>query len=114
MDERFRALFQFEEKRPEPNGLDPSWLFCWGIEPALNLDSKADVELLESVPKKEEDLKGLVEGVGLELLDWADGVLPRPGGAAGENLEGTVPARGRRIEFWVVASEGGRKSGNPS
>ncbi len=39
---------------------------------------------------------------------------PRPGGAAGENREGTVPARARRAGLCVVFSVGGIKSGNPS
>jgi len=45
---------------------------------------------------KEDDLNGLVEGVGLEVLDWEDCGMPRPGGAAGEKRDGTVPARARR------------------
>ena len=53
-----------------------------------------------------------MEGVGLEVFDWVVGVGPRPGGAAGENLEGTVPARGLRDV--VAGSDGGRKSGKPS
>ena len=63
---------------------------------------------------KDDDLKGLVEGVGLDVLDCEGVMPPNPGGAAGENRDGTVPARGRRVALWVVVSEGGRKSGKPS
>ena len=63
----------------------------------------------------EDDLKGLVDGVGLEVFGTNDGLLPKPGGAAGENLEGTVPARALRgAGPCVELSEGGMKSGNPS
>ncbi len=62
----------------------------------------------------EDDLKGLVDGVGLEVFETNDWLPPRPGGAAGENLEGTVPARALRGVPCVVLSGGGMKSGNPS
>ena len=63
----------------------------------------------------EDDLNGLVDGVGLEVFDTNDWLPPRPGGAAaGENLEGTVPARALRGGPCVVISGGGIKSGNPS
>lgn len=63
---------------------------------------------------KEDDLNGLVDGVGLEVFGRNDGLLLKPGGAAGENLDGTVPARALRAGLWVVLSAGGIKSGNPS
>ena len=66
------------------------------------------------MPTNEDDLKGLVDGVGLEVFDTNDWLLPKPGGAAGENLEGTVPARALRGAPCVVLSGGGIKSGNPS
>lgn len=60
-------------------------------------------------------MKGLVDGVGLELLPWVDGAgRLRPGGAEGANLEGTVPALGLRVGFWERLSAGGVKSGKPS
>ena len=63
----------------------------------------------------EDDLKGLVDGVGLEVLGRKDGLLPNPGGATGENLDGTVPARARRRGLCAVFSDGGVvKSGKPS
>ena len=62
----------------------------------------------------DEDLKGLVDGVGLEVFGTKDWVPQRPGGAAGENLDGTVPARARRAGLCVVVSGGGMKSGKPS
>ena len=67
-----------------------------------------------SVPTLEEDLNGLVDGVGLEVLGTYCWLPLRPGGAAGENLEGTVPALARRAGLWLVLSDGGMKSGKPS
>ena len=67
-----------------------------------------------SAPTSEDDLKGLVDGVGLEVFGTNDWLPPRPGGAAGENLEGTVPARALRGGACAVLSGGGIKSGNPS
>lgn len=91
------------------------------MDPALSRDKSAEVELPvvefefpASAPTNEDDLKGLVEGVGLEVFGTNEGLPPRPGGAAGENLEGTVPARALRGGPCVVLSEGGMKSGNPS
>ena len=49
-----------------------------------------------SLPIAEGDLNGLVDGVGLEVFGKEDWFPLRPGGAAGENLEGTVPARALR------------------
>lgn len=62
----------------------------------------------------DDDLKGLADGVGLELLGKGDWLPLRPGGAAGENLDGTVPARALRAGLCVVVSDDGIKSGNPS
>ncbi len=65
-----------------------------------------------------DDLKGLVEGVGLELFDGNDPGLCVPGLATpaptGENFDGTVPARTRRAGLCPELSGGGIKSGNPS
>lgn len=61
-----------------------------------------------------EDRNGLADGVGLEVFGTDDWLTFKPGGAAGENLDGTVPARALRAGFCVVASEGGIKSGKPS
>lgn len=74
----------------------------------------AAVAFATSVPIIDDDLKGLADGVGLEVLGKDDWLTLWPGGAAGENLEGTVPARTLRAGLWVVASEGGIKSGKPS
>ena len=73
-----------------------------------------ELKLPPSAPTNEDDLKGLVDGVGLEVFDTKDGLTPRPGGPAGENLDGTVPARALRGGPCVMFSEGGMKSGNPS
>ena len=67
-----------------------------------------------SPPIRDDDLNGLVDGVGREVLGKKDWAPPRPGGAAGENREGTVPARARRAGLCVVFSVGGIKSGKPS
>ena len=66
------------------------------------------------MPTNEDDLKGLVDGVGLEVFGIKEWLLLSPGGAAGENLEGTVPARALRVEPCAALSGGGMKSGNPS
>jgi hypothetical protein len=81
----------------------------WGIEPARRRESSADLaaafvdpralklELSVGVPGP--GLKGLVEGVGRELLGSREVPDMRPGGAAeGEKREGRVPARARRPE----------------
>lgn len=53
-----------------------------------------------SLAVNEGDRKGLVEGVGLEVLGKKDETLVAPGAEpAGENLEGTVPARDLRGVF---------------
>ena len=69
----------------------------------------------DSFEIREDDLKGLVEGVGLELFGGNDTGLLVPGVTPpGENLDGTVPARSRRAELCELLSGGGMKSGNPS
>ena len=127
-----RGLLQFDENNEEPKGLEESTrLDRWGIEPALNRDSKADVSLgvrtvgvlaellnpgpLLSLELNVDDLKGVVAGVGLELLfcDSA-GLVKADPGLLGGNLDGTVPALARRVGLKRVFSEGGMKSGNPS
>lgn len=72
-----------------------------------------------SLELKVDDLKGLVEGVGLEPfagngagLFVLNAAVPGP---AGENLDGTVPARSLLgAGFCPLLSGGGMKSGNPS
>jgi hypothetical protein len=123
VEDLFLELFQLVVNMEDPKGLEPSIkLACWGIDPALRRDRSAEVELPRaeftvpaSLPIKDDDLNGLVDGVGLEVLGEKDWLPPRPGGAAGENLEGTVPARARRAGLCVVLSDGGgMKSGKPS
>ena len=72
----------------------------WGKEPARSLESKADAlegSLGASRPG-EGDLKGVCDGLGREVLEARVGTpsmgLPAP---PGENLEGKVPARARRV-----------------
>lgn len=72
-----------------------------------------------SLELKVDDLKGLVEGVGLELFVGNGAGLfvlkAAAPGPAGENLDGTVPARSLfRAGFCPLLSGGGMKSGNPS
>ena len=80
------------------------------MEPARRRDKRADfaAALLLLVAENPEPsvgvpglgLKGLVEGVGLAVLGMRedDGIGSRPPGAAeGENREGRVPARARRV-----------------
>lgn len=62
-----------------------------------------------------EDLKGVVVGVGLELLFCeSPGLVKADPAVIGGNREGTVPARARRVGLNRLLSEGGIKSGNPS
>ena len=61
------------------------------------------------------DLKGLVDGVVLEVLgSKEDPPLDMAAVLAGENLEGTVPALDLLGVFCELLSDGGMKSGNPS
>lgn len=89
------------------------------MEPARSRDSNADVDrpgvtmpLPASFAGNEGDLKGLVEGVGFEVIGSRFPALEAE--LAGENRDGTVPARDRRGVVCVVLSAGGMKSGNPS
>ena len=79
VDARSRPELQLEVNREFPNGLEvPRKLDRWGIEPALSLDSKAALLELLGGPLfgastgVEEGLKGLVEGVGREVLERSD------------------------------------------
>lgn len=61
-----------------------------------------------SVGVPEPDLKGLVEGVGRDVLGRSDEADISPGGAAeGENRDGRVPARARRPEVWAADEASG-------
>ena len=102
-----RSLFelQFEPNTEDPKGVEGEMYGerC-GIDPARNLDNNAALPELFGGPLFDGSagdpggLKGLVEGVGLEVLDKRDACctlipLTVP---TGENLDGTVPARARR------------------
>ena len=53
-------------------------------------------------------LNGLVEGVGLDVFGRSEEADSRPGGAAeGENREGRVPARARRVDVWPAGAVSG-------
>jgi hypothetical protein len=92
------------------------------MDPALKRDNSVDLGNCDEVKPGEpsslingDDLKGLVDGVGLELLEAKVTGLFRPSaGPPGENLDGTVPARTRRAGLCSLLSDGGTKSGNPS
>ena len=105
---RSRLLVQPAEKMGLPKGETAGGKKpgrC-GIEPARRRDSRADLAAafvepsaakLFSVGVPEPGLKGLVEGVGRDVLGRSDEAESRPGGAAeGENRDGRVPARARR------------------
>lgn len=130
VDARSRPLPQDVEKSELPKVFEGSMNDVrWGIEPALRRDSRADVSLgvktvgllvllvpvsLFSEGAKIVDLKGLVAGVGLELLVWDSAGLLRPEVVPPGNLEGTVPARALRVGLKRLFSAGGAKSGKPS
>ena len=114
---------QLVEKSEFPKGFeDPMTFVLCGMEPALNLDSNAAfVELAAisldgtSVADVFGGLKGLVDGVGREVLDNEDCcplmpfIVP-----TGGNLEGTVPALALLAGLFTPVSAGGTKSGKPS
>ena len=122
VDARSRPELQLEVNREFPNALEvPTKFDRCGIEPALSLDNRAALlelfggPLLGASTGVEEGLKGLVEGVGREVLErsdcWTLTPLIVP---TGENLDGTVPARVRRDGLVRFVSEGAVRSGNPS
>lgn len=94
------------------------------MDPALSLDSKAEVDTLLpccllSVPFSGSTIdtgrNGLVDGVGREVFGINEctglcDIIPSPG----ENLEGTVPARALLVGVCNMDSVGGIKSGKPS
>ncbi len=92
------------------------------MEPARSRDNNAEVVfpgrtfIFEtSLDSNGDELKGLVDGVGLDVFGRNDWRLIMPGLLApGENFEGTVPALTRRWGPCVEFSGGGMKSGNPS
>lgn len=106
---RSRLLVQPAEKMELPKGETAGGKKpgrC-GIEPARRRDRRADLaaafvepsaaKLLFSAGAPEPGLKGLVDGVGREVLGRSDEAGSKPGGAAeGENRDGRVPARARR------------------
>lgn len=121
---RSRPDAQLVENTEGPNGFEePKKLFgrC-GIEPARKRDKTAvlgpapevTVLPLVSIPDRPGGRNGLVDGVGLDVLDIRDGAwdvaLRVP---TGGNRDGTVPALALRAGLFNVGSEGIR-SGNPS
>lgn len=101
VDVRSRPDAQFVEKTEGPNGPeDVNWLLC-GIEPARRRDNKAALESPISPRLGEGALNGLGDGEGLDVFATREGRAPIPPSPLltppGENLDGTVPARARRV-----------------
>src|SRR5256885_8514549 len=123
VDARSRPELQLEANSELPNGLEVPRKFArCGIDPARSLDRRAALLALFGGPLfdisagVEPVLKGLVDGVGRDVLERSDCcctltplIVP-----TGENLDGTVPARVRRDGLARLISEGGTRSGNPS
>lgn len=114
---------QFVEKSMFPNGFEEAGkLDLCGMEPARNRDKRAAlVELVASslegasAAKVVGGLKGLVDGVGREVLESRDcdpvAPLTEP---TGENFEGTVPALALLEGLLKPASVVATRSGKPS
>ena len=89
------------------------------MEPARSLDSRADALFGFSAGSSPGDgvlLKGVCVGLGLDVLEASEGtlrrLLPAP---PGENRDGTVPARARRVVCGRLSGVGSWvKSGKPS
>lgn len=90
----------------------------WGIDPARRRESNADFaaallafaeeKAVESVGVPGLGLKGLVDGVGRDDLGRSELTDMSPAGVdAGENRDGSVPARARRVEVWVADAVSG-------
>lgn len=114
------------ENTDGPNGpVTEYWLRC-GIDPALNLDNRAELLALDvfdttwspisPIDDGEGDLNGLGDGVGLEVLATSVGRAPRPlVTPPGEKRDGTVPARALRVVDGRLSGVGRcEKSGKPS
>ena len=86
------------------------------MEPARSLESRVDEpegSLGESRPG-EGDLKGVCDGLGRDVLEASVGMPSMGLPAPGENLEGNVPARARRVCGRVSGVGSWAKSGKPS
>ena len=122
VDARSLLELQFEVNSEFPNGFeDAIRLDRCGIDPARSLESKAALVELFGGPlfnvsvDSVVGLKGLVDGVGRDVLDRSDCCRLTPLSVpTGENLDGTVPARVRREGLAMFNSEGGTRSGKPS
>lgn len=124
---RSRLDDQWVEKSEGPKGLldDPKMFVRCGMDPALSRDNVVPLPPtptvavceVDSTPDNPGGLKGLVDGVGREVLDsrdCCDRLLPFKEPTPG-NRDGMVPARVLRAGLcrdWSVAD--GIKSGNSS
>lgn len=121
VDVRSRPDDQFVENTEGPKGVfDPYWLLC-GIEPARNLDKRAALfnDPSPISPKFGDGLlNGLGAGEGLEDFAISEGSGPSPPrpllNPPGENRDGTVPARARRVCGRLSGVGRCEKSGKPS
>ena len=87
---------------PTPNADCPTKFVRCGMDPARSRESKAALLPLVESPISprlgDGDLYGLADGVGREVLEIMEGIALSPlMGPPGENLDGTVPARARRV-----------------
>ena len=108
-------------KMEGPNGelVPGTWAngLRWGMEPARSLDSNVDAlgTSLGASRPGDGDLKGVCDGLGRDVFEASAGkackTLPAP---PGENLDGTVPARARRLCGKLSGVGSWVKSGKPS
>lgn len=120
VDVRSRPDAQFVENTEGPKGpvALEYWLRC-GIDPARNRDRRAALLAVLWSPMSpregEGDLKGLGDGVGRDVFATSAGRAPRPlVTPPGENRDGTVPARARRVVGRLSGVGRCEKSGKPS
>lgn len=118
------TVFQLLLKMLGPNGefVPDTWEgkgLRWGMEPARRRERRAEGLLDGSTAGSspgDGDLKGLCDGDGLDVLNANEGMLSKPllVGPPVDNLDGSVPARARRVdgrESWLASCG---NSGKPS
>ena len=87
------------------------------MEPARSLESSVDAfeRSLGASRPGEGDLKGVCDGLGREVLEASAGMPSKALPAVlGENLDGNVPARARRVCGRLSGVGSWAKSGKPS
>lgn len=106
-------------KMETPNGelVPGTWAngLRWGKEPALSLERRVEAEPSACSMPGEGDLNGVCDGEGREVLEAKDGIFSMPlTPAPAGNLDGTVPARARRVWGKLSGVGSWAKSGKPS